>query len=48
MLAVIIRFFGLGHGLFTKLVFIRVCKITVVGFIVSDIVNIKGMANMAG
>ena len=41
-------FFGLGNGLFAKLVFIHVCKIMGVDFIVSDIVSIKGMANMVG
>lgn len=48
MLAIIARFFGLYSGLFAKLVFVRICKITVLGFIVSDIVSIKGMANVAG
>lgn len=28
--------------------FIRVCKLTELGFIVSDTVSIKGMANVAG
>jgi len=48
MLAIIARFFGLYHGLLAKLAFVHVCKITVVGFIVSDTVSIKGTANMAG
>lgn len=48
MLAIFARFCGLYHRLFAKLVFVRVCKITVLGFIVSDVVSIKGMANVAG
>lgn len=35
-------FFGLGNVLFAKLVFIDVCKIMGVGFIVSDIASQHG------
>lgn len=40
-LAILIRFFGLYQGLFAMLVFIRICKLTELGFIVSDTVSIK-------